>query len=219
MAVVSDDPARVNPVRSAREMTRLRVPVHYDFASSLCYVAHRVMERMRDELDALELDLAWSPLDLTQLSGWRRGEEVTGVRRSNALRVASELAVTVRMPARWMDSRRALAVSLALEGDRAREAAWRERVWSAVFEEGRALDDPGELERVARDLSLDVGPALASKRRLDELHTRTLLAIDAGVTAVPTFMLGGFPLGGIQTEDTMRSLLGRWASRQRTASA
>ena len=25
-------------------MTRLRVPVHYDFASTLCYVAHRVME-------------------------------------------------------------------------------------------------------------------------------------------------------------------------------
>jgi predicted DsbA family dithiol-disulfide isomerase len=200
-------------------MTRLRVPVHYDFASTLCYVAHRVMERMRAELDALDVELVWSPVDLTQISGWRRGEEVTGVRRANALRVASELGVAVRMPARWMDSRRAAGVALALAGDAAREAAWRERVWSAVFEEGRVLDDPGELERLAGDLGFDVGPALASERRLDELQTRTLLAIEAGVTAVPTFMLGGFPLGGIQTEETMRSLLGRWASKQRARSA
>ncbi len=200
-------------------MSRLRVPVHYDFASTLCYVAHRVMERMRAELDALDVELVWSPVDLAQISGWRRGQEVAGPRRANALRVAAELGVDARMPARWMDSRRAHAVSLALAGDGAREAAWRERVWSAVFEEGRLLDDPGELERMARDLGLAAGRELGGERRLDELHTRTLLALEAGVSAVPTFMLGGFPLGGIQTEDTMRSLLGRWASKQRAQPA
>jgi predicted DsbA family dithiol-disulfide isomerase len=41
---------------------RLSVRVYYDFASSLCYVAHRVMERMAADLDALGIALAWRPI-------------------------------------------------------------------------------------------------------------------------------------------------------------
>ena len=54
-----------------------------------------------------------------------------------------------------MDSRAANAVALALAGT-LREPAWRERVFSAVHEEGRSLDEPGALEPLARDLGLDV---------------------------------------------------------------
>lgn len=194
-------------------MARATVVVHYDFASTLCYVAHRVMERMAPDLTAFEIELAWSPLDLTSLSGWRRGARQGGEGRDNALRVAHELGVAVRIPEAWPDSRRALGVSLALANDRAREAAWRERVWSALHEEGRVFDAPGELESLAKDLSLDIA-ALAPERRLEELALRTEVARDAGVFAIPTFMLGEWPIAGIQTEDTMRSLLGRWAARR-----
>jgi len=194
-------------------MARATVAVHYDFASTLCYVAHRVMERMAPDLAAFEIDLVWSPLDLTELSHWRRGARLDGEGRDNALRVARELGVSVRIPAAWPDSRRALGVSLALAGDPPREVAWRERVWSALHEEGRVLDAPGELESLAADLGLDLA-ALAPERRLEELSVRTELAREAGVFAIPAFMLGGWPIAGIQTDDTMRSLLGRWAARR-----
>lgn len=191
----------------------LRIPVHYDFASSLCYVAHRVMQRMAPELEALEIELEWTPVDLTRIAGWRRGDAIEGVRRDNALRVARELDVPVRMPSRWMDSRAAMAAALALEGTE-REPTWRERVWSAVFEEGRLLDEPGELERLGRELDLDV-PSLSDPRRLEALEVRTLEALEAEVTGVPAFVLNGWPLGGIQTEATMRSILARFAARKR----
>jgi 2-hydroxychromene-2-carboxylate isomerase len=174
------------------------------------------MERMAPDLAAFEIDLAWSPLDLTEISHWRRGAPLAGGGRENALRVARELGVPVRMPAVWPDSRRALGVSLALAGDRAREGAWRERVWSALHEEGRVLDAPGELERLAADLGLDLA-ALGPERRLEELSVRTELAREAGVSAIPAFMLGEWPIAGIQSDDTMRSLLGRWAARRRGA--
>ena len=45
-------------------MERLRVRVYYDFASTLCYVGYRVMQRMRSDLDALAIVLDWTPLDL-----------------------------------------------------------------------------------------------------------------------------------------------------------
>lgn len=191
----------------------LRIPVHYDFASSLSYVAHRVMQRMAGELEALEIELEWTPVDLTRIAGWRRGDAIEGVRRDNALRVARELEVPVRMPSRWMDSRAAMAAALALEGTE-REPTWRERVWSAVFEEGRLLDEPGELERLGRELDLDVAP-LSDRRRLEALEVRTLEALEAEVTGVPAFVLNGWPLGGIQTEATMRSIFARFAARKR----
>jgi 2-hydroxychromene-2-carboxylate isomerase len=189
-----------------------RVPVYYDFASSLCHVAHRVMERIQPEIAALGIALEWRPVDLTRMTGWRRGDPVVGVRRENALRVAKELEVPLTMPERWMDSRRAGAVAIGLRGLPA-ESAWREAVFARVYEEGREVDEPGELERLAASADLDLRE-LASPRALERLEVETLLAIEAQVTGVPTFMFGEWPLGGIQEEATMRSLFGRYARRR-----
>ncbi len=191
----------------------LRVPVYFDFASSLCYVAHRVMERMRPEIEELSIELDWLPVDLTRMTGWRRGDEIAGVRRENALRVAMELEVPLRMPERWMDSRRAGAVALGLRSTGA-DAAWREAVFARVFEEGRPIDEPGELEELARASRVDLRE-LASPRGMERVEVETLLAIEAQVSGVPTYMFDEWPLGGIQQEDTMRSFFRRYARKRR----
>jgi predicted DsbA family dithiol-disulfide isomerase len=191
---------------------RLQIPVYYDFASTLCYVAHRVMERMGGELADLGIELLWQPVDLVRITGWPRGVVVDGPRRDNALRVAGELDVPVRMPPRWLDSRPAHAVSLQLLGSD-KEVAWRERVWTAVFEEGRAIDAAGELDRLGRDLQIDVAASLAAAQA-ERLETETRLAREAGVTGVPTFLLDGWPLGGIQEDFTMRSLFQRFVRKR-----
>jgi predicted DsbA family dithiol-disulfide isomerase len=191
----------------------LAIPVYYDFASSLCYVAHRVMERMGDELDALGISLVWTPIDLVRITGWRRGDPIDGARRENALRVSRELGVALRMPERWMDSRRAQAVALSLRGG-PNEAAWRERVWPAVYEDGRNLDDATWLDALGEELGVDLAAATGA-RGLDALATETALAAEVEVSGVPTFLLDGWPIGGIQEERTMLSLLGRYAARHR----
>src|SRR5438309_770343 len=127
-------------------MPQLAIPVHYDFASTICFVAHRVLETMRADLDAMDVALDWRPIDLSSITGWRRGAIVDGPRRDNALRVTAELGVSVRMPGIWLDSRQAHLVALAVSGGT--EPAWRERVWSAVFEEGRDIGSPGEVQRL-----------------------------------------------------------------------
>ena len=191
----------------------LRVPVYYDFASSVCYVAHRVMERMAEDLAGLQIELVWKPVDLTRFSAWDRGARFGGARRENALRVARELRVPLRLHDRWIDSRPAMAVALALGGT-ARETAWRERVWSAIYDEARTLEEPGQLEALARDLRIDLD-TLELERRLEALELYTEECVEAEVSGVPTFILDGWPIGGIQSDDTMRSLLGRFAARQR----
>ncbi len=192
---------------------RLRVPVRYDLASTLCYVAHRTLPRLTDPLSRIDIELVWSPLDLARLLGWRRGEPVAGPRRENALAVAEEFDVAVRMPNCWLDSRRAMAFGLA-QLDPAVTASWRERVFSAVFEEGRPIGRDEDLAPLARELGL-VLDANAIEAALPELARLTEEARSAEITGVPTFQLGAWPLGGIQSDQTMLAILERWANKQR----
>jgi predicted DsbA family dithiol-disulfide isomerase len=130
--------------------------------------------------------------------------------------VARELDVPVRMPARWLDSTPAHRVALALAGT-PKEPSWRERVWSAVFEEGRDVGAAGELERLGADLAIDA-VALAGERAVEELITATDTAAERGVTGVPTFDVG-FPLGGIHDPATMRMLFERCVAKLRERGA
>jgi len=194
----------------------LQVPVHYDVASTLCYVAHRTLPRLATSLLEIGVQLEWSPLDLAALLGWRRGEAVVGRRRENALAVAEDFGIRVRMPTHWIDSRRAMAFGLTLQEPEA-ETSWRERIFSAVFEEARPIERDDDLAPLARELGLTLDTA-AIDHRLEQIAERTEQAREAEITGVPTFQLGAWPLGGIQSEETMLSILSRWATRQRAQS-
>ena len=85
--------------------------------------------------------------------------------------------------------------------------------FAGVYEEGGTLDED-HLARWAREIDLDLGP-LGSDDGLDALEQQTRRAAEEEVCGVPTFMLGPWPFGGIQEEFTMRSILTRWAERQR----
>jgi len=195
----------------------IRVQVHYDFASTLCYIAHRVMQRLAADLAALELTLDWQPLDLTRITGWARGAPVPDERRANVERVARELRVAVHCPPRWMHSRWAHAIALQLAGT-PQEPVWRERVWTAVYERGLDVSAADGVDALLADANLPASPddRIAQLAILDDV---TRQAYDAGVTGVPTFMLGPWPMPGIQDDHTMRALLARFVSKQRPAAA
>jgi predicted DsbA family dithiol-disulfide isomerase len=194
----------------------LRVRVHYDFASTLCYVAHRALARLEGRISALGIELAWTPLDLARLAGpWRAGAEIDALRRGNAARVAEELAVAVRVPRVWPDGR-ALGAAALLAEPLGHGASWRERAFTAVFEEGRLDVRADEAARLAGELGLALSPA-AVREAAGALELATERARDEQVTGVPTFMLG-WPFGGIQSDDTMLRVLERFARRARESS-
>jgi predicted DsbA family dithiol-disulfide isomerase len=149
----------------------LRVRTYYDFASTLCYVAHRVLADMRPQLESLGVELAWTPLDLAELCAWPRRAPVPPERLANAERVAAEHSVRVSPLRVWPDSRDANAVALVL-ANTPQEAAFRERVFSGVFEERRELDASGVVEGFARDIGVTFDPRRIERAR-DELDFRT----------------------------------------------
>jgi predicted DsbA family dithiol-disulfide isomerase len=188
--------------------------VHYDFASTLCYVAHRSLARIAEEIAGLGIELVWTPLDLARLVGpHRAGAPIDELRRSNAARVAEELGVPVRVPRVWPDAR-ALGAAALLAEPLGRGTSWRERAFSAVFEEGRLAVDATAAARLARELALDLAPA-ALEAALPALDAHTERAREEQVSGVPTFMLGAWPFGGIQSDATMLHVLERFAKKSR----
>jgi predicted DsbA family dithiol-disulfide isomerase len=191
----------------------LPVRIHYDFASTLCYVAHRRLGELAPRIADLGIELAWSPLELSRLLGYRPGASLDEARRENAARVAAELEVPVRVPRVWPDVHR-LALAAWVAEPLGRGASWRERAFTAVFEEGLVSIDEATVLRLARDVAFELTPAALAAAR-EPLANACESAREAGVTGVPTFMLGSWPFGGIQSDETMLHVLERFATRAR----
>lgn len=201
---------------NTQRLNRIQIPVHYDFASSLCYVTHRLMKRMTGFLNDLELELVWTPIDLARLMGWRRNDPIQAHRIEHVREVGRALDVAFEVPERWLDSRTGSAISLGLGLGSAADSLWRERVFTALYEQGSRPERDEDWLALLGDVGHRVDTSKLAAM-LEELKTSTQWATEQMVTGVPTFMLGPWPMGGIQDEETMRSLLGRWARQQRQA--
>ena len=200
----------------------LEVFVYYDFASSLSYVAHRVLARIDEPLAAERVDLRWKAIDLTGVGNFRRGRLMDPARRQSLMRVASALEVDLDPPSHWPDSRLAGEVAVVLDErvdgglDPAIEREWREAAFAACYE--RRVDVEDLLQDFERRVPFPLGAAedLAAGARLAEV---TRSAVAAGVEGVPTLMLDVFPLCGIHDEETMLGMIRRYARRRRRLTA
>lgn len=186
------------------------MPLYYDFASTICYVAHRVLGRLAARIDDLGVDLEWRPIDLTRVTGWRRGARVSGPGREKAMRVASDLEVPVQMPPLWIDSRVANTIALAGGLEAVKSVVWRERVWTAIYEEGRDIGGEGEIERLCREIGIE--PPVVD---VQELADATDEARRAGVQGVPTFLIDSWPMAGIQEDQAMTAFFERYVRKRR----
>src|SRR5271163_1264339 len=193
----------------AISMSRLRIPIYFDYASTLCYIAWRIVTPLENELgfEALWKGVPIAARDFRATPGRVLGER----ERQKVLFVAAETGVRVAPPSSWIDS------TLALQGSEiARDAgvfsAYHDAVFRAAFDEGSDIADRGVLEaiaeraefRAALDREAIAGRIAENKREADEFSA----------LGYPTFILGDFPMIGIQPIESMRLLLGRFI-RQR----
>ena len=196
-------------------MTKVLVPIYYDYASSLCYVAKKVMEQLHGKL---EIELLWKGVQIARRhQGWKNGEMIGDEAKGKIFRVARETGVTLRVPGHWLDS------SYALEGaEFAKEygkfAEYHDAIFSAVFEDGKDIGDLPTLLGIAENVGLPPGELEAALQegtftsRVKEIEEE---ARTFQVVGYPTFMLGAFPLIGIQPAETMRLLMQRYIEKAR----
>ena len=196
-------------------MPNVVIPIYYDYASSLCYVAKKVMEQLEGQL---EIELVWKGVQVSRRHpGWKNGEMIGDEAKGKIFRVARETGVALRVPERWLDS------AYALEGaefarERGKFAAYHNAVFAAVFEEGKDIGDLPTLLGLAERVGLAVAAleqALKAGTFTARVKETEAEAATFGVVGYPTFMLGAFPLIGIQPAETMRLLIQRYIDQTR----
>jgi predicted DsbA family dithiol-disulfide isomerase len=201
--------------RYSAAMPNVIIPIYYDYASSLCYVAKKVMDQLHGKL---EIDLLWKGVQISRRhEGWKNGEMIGDEAKGKIFRIAKETGVALRVPEYWLDS------AAVLEGaefarERGKFADYHEVVWKAAFEEGKDIGDRPTLIGIAESVGLP-GNELAAALEAGTFTTRVKEteseAATFNVVGYPTFMLGTFPLIGIQPAETMRLLIQRYIDRSR----
>jgi predicted DsbA family dithiol-disulfide isomerase len=196
-------------------MTRVIIPVYFDYASSLCYVAWRVVTGLQDEL---EFDALWKGVSISSRSpNLRPGRGLGPAERRRLMTVAEEIGIPVTPPEKWLDSEAALK-GAELARDAGAFAPYHAGVFRAAFEQRLDIAGHELLGAIAERAGMDRARFLAD---LQDDRTAARLAENGreadrvGVVGYPTFLLGDFPLTGIQSVNTMRCLISRYIERRR----
>jgi predicted DsbA family dithiol-disulfide isomerase len=195
-------------------MARIVIPIFFDYASTLCYIAWRIVTQLEAEL---EFDPLWKGVPIALRDHRTRpGRALGPVELGKIANVSAETGIAIMPPARWLDSAR------AIEGaELAREAgvfrAYHEAVFRAAFDERLDIGSPEVLAALAESAGMEPErfcADLADGRMAPRIAGHKQEADRFSALGYPTFMLGDFPLIGIQPIDTMRLLLKRFLDRR-----
>jgi predicted DsbA family dithiol-disulfide isomerase len=206
-------------------MARVVIPIYFDYASALCYVAWKIIRELQQELDFEPL---WKgvPIRLRSRAS-APGNPIAAQERAKIASVVVQTGVRVTPPERWIDSEAALMGSeLARAAEQAQPGSsifqrFHAGVFRAIFEEGRDISNPDELVQIAiaaginaDDFRRDLGGRLMAPRIMENKQEADCFS----ALGYPTFMLGEFPLIGIQPKETMRLLISRFIDQRRSSS-
>ncbi len=197
-------------------MPRVVVPIFFDYASTLCYVAWRIVSGLERELNFEPL---WKGVPIALRDHrTRAGRAITEQERQKVLIAAAETGIAVSPPSVWIDS------AAALQGSEiARDAGvfgrYHEAVFRAAFEGRADISEPAILGDIAAGAGMDrvrFHDELASGRMASRLMAHKREADQHSALGYPTFVLGDFPMIGIQPPDTMRMVLARFIEQRET---
>jgi predicted DsbA family dithiol-disulfide isomerase len=190
--------------------SKIIVPIYFDYASTLCYAAWRIVRELETEMEILPL---WKGVPISHRDASARpGNSLGTVERMKVLTALAETGIAVRPLDMWIDS------VPALEGaELAREAGvlpgYHERAFRALFEDRADISQLDLLARIAGECGLEgkqFRADLESRRMAPRIAANKEEADRLSAVGYPAFILGDFPLIGIQPITTMRLLLRRF---------
>ncbi|MGH7932868.1 MAG: DsbA family oxidoreductase [Candidatus Binataceae bacterium] len=204
----------------------LKITMFSDFICPFCYIGFEVMRKLKPEFG---FDLEWRgfqihpewPADGMAASEYRRGMD-PATRHAIWERIqamAQAVGFSMKAPELLTNSRLALEAAEFAKESGASEA-FEERVYRAYFNEGLNIGDAAVLANLGAEAGIDrddMNLALESNRYTLRLKNNALAANQRGVSGVPTFFIGEYPLVGAQSEDVMRQVLQHASQRMSAA--
>jgi predicted DsbA family dithiol-disulfide isomerase len=195
-------------------MAEIVIPIYFDYASTLCYIAWRIVNELERELGFVAL---WKGVPIALRNYRNRPGMPLGPDELCKIRnVAIETGIAIEPPARWLDSSKALQGS-ELARDAGIFKAYNDAIFLAAFEQRIDIGDLEMLVSIAARVGLDrhrLRADVEQGRMAGRIAENVREADRFSALGYPTFMLGDFPLIGIQPIETMRMLLARFIERR-----
>jgi predicted DsbA family dithiol-disulfide isomerase len=195
-------------------MPKIVIPVYFDYASTLCYVAWRIVGQLERELGFTAL---WKGVPIALRNYRTRPGLPLGTLEVGRIRnVAAETGIAVEPPPRWLDSDKALQGS-ELAREAGAFAPYHDAVFRAAFEQRADIGNIGVLSAIAARTGLEpthFRDELERGRMATRIAANKAEADRFSALGYPSFILGDFPLTGIQPIESMRMLLARFIERR-----
>jgi predicted DsbA family dithiol-disulfide isomerase len=200
----------------------IKIVMFSDYICPFCYVGFETMRRLKPEFDfqlewrGFQIHPDWPaegiPADKLREAGDAAARKATWERITA---MADAVGFSMKPPAVLTNSRAALAAT-EFARESGRDQALEERIYRAYFNDGENIGDAGVVARLAGEAGLDAGEvanAIKSPKYEMRLKNNSLAAHQRGVSGVPTFFIGEYPLVGAQSLDAMRAILKRATER------
>lgn len=202
-------------------MQKLKLDIVSDVVCPWCVIGYKrleiAMEELRGEM-AFEID--WHPFELNPdmppegenvVEHITRKYGVTAQQSAETRRRIAEVGRELGFTFNMTDDRRIYNTFdahrvLHWAGEQGRQQAFNLGLFEAYFTNGENPSDPNVLRRVARSLSLDeaeVTDILAGERYAEEVRAEEERYTEAGIHAVPAFIVNGqYLISGAQEPQT-----------------
>jgi predicted DsbA family dithiol-disulfide isomerase len=200
----------------------LKVVMFSDYICPFCYVGFETIRKLRPEFDiqlewrGFQIHPDWPAEGIPAEKASETGDKASRAALWKRIRtLADEVGVSIKPPAVLTNSRAALAAT-EFARESGRDEALEERIYRAYFNEGENIGDAKVVVRLAGETGLQEGEvrdAIKSPKYEMRLKNNSLAAHNRGVSGVPTFFIGEYPLVGAQSLDAMRAILRRATER------
>jgi predicted DsbA family dithiol-disulfide isomerase len=200
----------------------LKIVMFSDYICPFCYVGFETIRKLKPEFDfqiewrGFQIHPDWPAAGIPVEK--MRGPDDAESRQALWKRISAMAEATgfsMKPPTVLTNSRAALAAT-EFARESGRDELLEERIYRAYFNEGENIGDAGVVARLAAEAGLDadeVAEAIKSPKYEMRLKNNSLAAHQRGVSGVPTFFIGEFPLVGAQNLDAMRAILKRATER------
>lgn len=200
----------------------LKIVMFSDYICPFCYVGFETIRKLKPEFDfqiewrGFQIHPDWpaAGIPVEKMRGPGEAESRQALwKRISAM--AEATGFSIKPPTVLTNSRAALAAT-EFARESGRDELLEERIYRAYFNEGENIGDAGVVARLAAEAGLDAGEvaeAIKSPKYEMRLKNNSLAAHQRGVSGVPTFFIGEFPLVGAQNLDAMRAILKRATER------
>ncbi|RLQ93028.1 DsbA family protein [Planomicrobium sp. Y74] len=198
----------------------VKVKVYSDYVCPFCFLAEQPLE---EAIKGKDVEVEWMPFELRPAPNATLRPEDDYLQTTwsqSVYPMAEHMGIEIVLP----DVSPQPHTHLAFEGfqyakEKGKGTEYNERMLKAFFQESQDIGDVEVLTKLAGEVGLDEKEyrEVLETRKYKEAHQQALEHSyeEAGITAVPTFVIGDTKIAGIHTKETLEQLIDEELQKQK----